>query len=381
MPQHLDKKQTPLQSPGVSPTTTGRGTPSLPATPERYPEAVRYPIRLDYLHTMTDDTGLIQHGIGGIPDLATGYTTDDNVRAFLAMVRLWRALPDQRGDFEPLMRRYLAFVTWTQKRDGEKTGFFTNFVSYDRRFLDEWGTEDCLGRCIWALGEAVSGNLPTGCALAVRMLYNRAVPRLFRVHSPRALAYALLGLTHTPRQNREVMRYCADVLLDVYRTYSHENWRWFEPYLTYDNARMVEAMWRVGAVLEDDECRAVAQETHAFLTQHSFGSDGLEPIGNRGWWKEGQEKALFDQQTLEAGAYTELYHLTGDPERARLALEWFYGRNAHRLPIYDPDTGACYDSLTMEGENLNQGAESVLSYLLAVATLMLPPSKKSDSVR
>ena len=308
---------------------------------------VRYPVVLHHLQAMTDGTGMVQHGVGGVPDLATGYTTDDNARAFLATVRLWRAMPERRAEFEPLLRRYLAFLSWTQHRDGENIGWFVNFVSYDRRFLDERGTEDCLGRCLWALGEAISGPLPPACALPVRALWSRALNRLVDVRSPRALAYALLGLCHAAHGDTNLIHACADPLLRGFRTYAEDGWEWLEPYLTYDNARLVEALWRVAQITGNSEYREVAEKMLAFLTTHSFINGNLEPIGNRGWMRRDGKRALFDQQTIEAGAYAELYCLVGDSERAGVALEWFYGRNAHLLPLYDPDTGGCYDGLTM----------------------------------
>lgn len=324
-------------------------------------------IQLDYIHRLTDDTGMIQHGIGGIPDRKTGYTTDDNARAFLAMVRLWRNHPDRRAEVEPLLRCYLGFLAWVQICSEPYQGWFINFVSYDRRFLEERGSEDSLGRCLWVLGEAISGPLPTGCAFTARALWQRALSQVGEFRSPRALAYALIGICHAQPGDANLIRQIVAPLVVGYRRYADSGWHWPEPYLTYDNARMVEALWRAGDCLADPEIGAIADEMGRFLTEHSFEDDILIPVGNRGWWQQGQPKAIFDQQTIEAGAYAELYQLMGDTDRARLALEWFHGRNVHRLPLYDSDTGACYDGLTPEGINLNQGAESVLSYLMAIS--------------
>jgi len=328
-------------------------------------------VPLHFLRTMTDDTGIIQHGKGGIPDALTGYTTDDNCRAFLAMVRLWRTQPARRAEVEPLLRRYLTFLYWAQHPDGDNKGWFRNFVSYDRKFLDERGTEDCLGRCVWAIGEAASGPLPPGCSVAVQTMLARALPLTLGVSAPRARAYALLGLTHAAAHKPDHLRALADPLIRLWNVNQFSDWRWFEPYMTYDNARMVEAIERAGRALGDGDYLEIAAHARDFLTQHSFaggasGDDFLEPIGNRGWWKRGGAKARFDQQTIEAGAYVELYRLAGDTPRAVRAFEWFEGRNIHGLPVYDPDTGGCLDGLTPEGANLNQGAESTLSYLLAV---------------
>lgn len=329
-------------------------------------------VSLAYLRCMTDDTGLIQHGIGSIPDPQTGYTTDDNARGFLAMVRLWRTCPERHAEVEPLLRRYLGFLLWVQRRSGDTAGNFVNFVGYDRQYLDAQGTEDSLGRTVWALGEAISGLLPGGCDPAARRLWSHALPHVVDFSSPRARAYALLGMCPALAHEADILRDMVMPLTVLWRNQSGPGWHWFEPYLTYDNARLVEAVWRVGQILDDATLLQIARDAADFLTEHSFaGSDTigtyLEPIGNRGWWHRGGTKARFDQQTVEAGAYAELYRRMGDAEHERIALDWFHGRNVHALPVYDPETGGCFDGLTPDGLNRNQGAESVLSYLLAVS--------------
>jgi hypothetical protein len=328
-------------------------------------------VLLKYLSRMTDDTGMIQHGIGSIPDPQTGYTTDDNARALLAMVRLWRLCPERRAEVEPLLLRYLGFLLWVQQRSGDAAGRFVNFVGYDRTYLDAQGTEDSLGRTVWVLGEAVGGALPFGSDTSVRSLWSRALPHLENLHAPRARAYALLGLCAAVPHETERLRTMALPLAHLWKEYATAHWHWFEPYLTYDNARLVEAVYRVGQILDHGPLLRIARDAAAFLTEHSFADDTtigkyLEPVGNAGWWQQGGIKARFDQQTLEAGAYAELYRCLGDTEHERLALDWFHGRNFHGLPIYDLETGGCYDSLTADGINRNMGAESVLSYLLAV---------------
>ncbi|HVK03661.1 MAG TPA: hypothetical protein VM490_09310 [Armatimonadaceae bacterium] len=328
--------------------------------------------RLDHVRAITDDTGMFQHSIGGVADAHTGYTTDDNARAFLAMVRLWRRYPEERAQVEPLLRVYVRFLLFAQRRED---GWFRNFFSYARAPLDERGTEDCLGRCLWALAEAEAGDLPDGTRFAVRQMLQQAKEAAHSLHSPRALAYAALGLTHlADDHSRALVRTFADRYLALWDEYSGTGWRWFEPILSYDNARMVEALLRAADTLDEDRYRRVGREALDWLTEHSFHpQEGyLEPIGNRGWWRKGGEKTRFDQQTIEAGAYAELYAFAADSledaslmELSERAGEWFWGRNAHSLPVYVPETGGCRDALTEDGVNLNQGAESVLSYLLA----------------
>jgi len=332
-------------------------------------------LTLEYVHTLTDGTGMIQHGIGGVPDPQTGYTTDDNCRALLAMTRIWRTDLLLHADAETLLRTYARFMLLAQIRDGENAGWFINFFSYNRNPLEARGTEDCLGRCIWALGECASGNLPTAVSLAVRGMLLAARPNLAKVGSPHAMAYALLGLCRLPDAASDPqVRHCADFLARCWREYSKPDWQWFEPQMTYDNARCVEAMLRVAVVTGDKEYMQIATSALDFLTENSFDKvrGCLSPVGNCTWYVRGGDKCNFDQQTIEAGAYAELYCLAaqvlGQPEYAKLASRcrnWFLGDNVHRLPIYDPETGGCFDALTAEGVNLNQGAESVLSYILA----------------
>ena len=344
---------------------------------------------LDFLRTMTDDTGIIQHGVGGVPDPHTGYTTDDNARAFLAMVRLWRVAPDRRAETEPLLRRYLQFLVYAQRRatpleetcggsgDGVNgDGWFRNFAAYNRQFLEAKGSADCLGRCVWALGEAEGGELPQGTRFAVRSMLIQAREAATQLHSPHAVCYLLLGLSGLARDTgvRPLVEKSVARLMSLWQTYSSKDWQWFEPQMTYDNARYCEALLRGGLALGDRAAIETAKVALDFVTAHSFDAafGYLAPVGCRGWWKQGADKAQFDQQTIEAGAYVEAYRyfarVFDDSRYNRLAersREWFWGDNVHRLPLYDPDSGGCYDGLTADGVNLNMGAESVLSYLLA----------------
>ena len=298
------------------------------------------PLPLDFLRTMTDDTGMIQHAVGGVPDPHTGYTTDDNARAFLAMVRLWRERPERRGEAEPLLRRYLQFLVWAQRRSNSPAdggggsgdgvsgdGWFRNFAGYNRQFLEPHGSVDCMGRCVWVLGEAESGDLPQGTRLAVRSLLVQARQAASLISAPHATCYLLLGLAGLARDTgvRPLVEKSVERLISLWDTYSSGDWQWFEPQMTYDNARFCEALLRGGLAIGNDYAVTIAKKSLDFLTAHSFHeSQGyLEPVGCRGWWKQGGEKARFDQQTIEAGAYVETYrlfaHVFGDEKYTRLA--------------------------------------------------------------
>jgi hypothetical protein len=338
------------------------------------------PINLKYVQTLTDCTGMMQHGIGGVPDPQTGYTTDDNCRALLAMVRLWRGNPKLRGEVEPLLRTFTQFMLFAQIREGSDAGWFINFFSYDRKPLEKRGTEDCLGRCIWALAESASGDLPTGVSQAIWGMLHLSRQAMLKIRSPHAAAYILCGLCRLPNASNDPhIKHFADFLTDLWHTYKKPGWNWFEPQMTYDNARCVEAVLRVGLVTGDKDAMAIGIDALEFLTTHSFGpTDGfLSPVGNRGWFVQGKDKAAFDQQTIEAGAYAELYAFAakdlGRTEYLKLAdrsRDWFLGDNIHKLSLYDYETGGCCDAITKDGVNCNQGAESTLSYLLAESALL-----------
>lgn len=330
------------------------------------PHQAQFPA-LSALKMLTDDTGLFQHGIGGIPDPTHGYTTDDNARALLVTVRLWRRWPEHRPEIEPLLRRYTAFLRGTQVTIGPSAGRFVNFVGYDRRFLDQEGTLDCLGRCLWALAEAASGPLPAEIAVAIEtMLANARDIHRTLCESPRACAYALLGLTCDPSFNPEILRTLSAPFIVGWESCSTSDWRWLERYLTYDNPRLVEACRRTADALQDAYLRQIADTMEEFLTRESFKEGVLHPVGNQGWWNQGEQPAAYDQQPLEAAAYAALYRLTGDIVHEASSINWFLGKNSLSMPLVDPESGFCRDGLQANGPSANGGAESILAWLLAI---------------
>lgn len=329
-------------------------------------------LKLDHLLRLTDCTGIIQHAAYTLPDRATGYTTDDNARALIAALRVHEAVGDPRA--LGLAERYLGFLAWVQNGRGG----FRNFVAYDRRFLEEEGSEDAFGRAFWALGCTL--GMGEGFALArnARRLAEAALPRAGRLRSPRARAFTLLGLAEwleaggrDPRI-RALLRRLADGLVRQYRTYAGPGWRWFEDLLTYSNGVLPLALFVACAAGGGRDHLAVAVESLDFLGEVLFRDGPLRLVGNRGWYPRGGAPALFDEQPEDAGAmvlaYAAAHRVTGRDEYRRLAgdaFAWFLGRNALGVALYDPATGGCCDGLTPDGPNLNQGAESLLAYLLA----------------
>lgn len=357
----------------------------MPASRRRQRRAARPPAwprwSLAHLRRLTDETGIVEHALGAVPNAAEGYTLDDNARALVAAIRYHRMTREPEA--LELAVRYLSFILYCQQPDG----WFHNDVGYDRRFLDQRASEDAVGRAIWALGEAVAGAEVEGLWLAAARTLARSLPRVREFSGLRPVAYALLGLRALGRAPRQRLRTgagirAADVkqlaaelgerLSSAYHGASAGEWRWFEERLTYSNARLPQGLLAAWELTGHAPFLRVALESYEFLWAHLWDGTCLHVVGNRGWWERGLERACFDQQPVDAGAMAELaaavYLATGRLEhltRAQRALEWFYGRNALGVVLYDETTGGCRDGLGADGVNPNQGAESTLAHVLA----------------
>jgi len=347
-----------------------------------HPEVTRVDVvpelNLAHLLRMTDDVGMMQHSRYSIPDRRTGYTTDDNARALVAALHLLR----EGRPSELLLlaaERYMAFVVHAQD---PTSGLFHNYMRYDRTFADAPGAGDCLGRALWALGCVVAEPAPAGMRLAASDAFSRALRGAQGLDSPRAQAYAILGLSRqlsaypeAGRSNR-VLRLLAGRLAERYAGTARRGWRWFEPYLTYANALLPAALLAAYEIDESPLHLEIAEEALDFLTGVVWRDGILKLVGNDGWYRAGSRRADYDEQPIDAWlmvlAYATAYRITAREsyfDLAEGAFEWFLGRNAAGMPLYDHATGACYDGITPHGLNLNQGAESLLSYLLARAEI------------
>lgn len=348
----------------VRPSTSGRALP-LPLVPLP-------PVRLDHLLDLTDDVGLLQHARFGIPQRDHGYCTDDNARALLVAVQVGAPLRAQAG----------AYASFLEHAWNPATGRFRNFMGYDRRWLDESGSDDSHGRALWALGVAVErgGDWLAGLA---QQLFQEAAPALATVGSPRALALGSLGLgawlRRFPGDRGVRAQYgaLAARLLDAYRAHGRPEWPWPEESLAYDNARLPQALLLAGHVLGDAEMSAAGLRMLEWLMRVQTSPDGhFAAIGNDGWYARDGVRSRFHQQPLEAhaslDACREAWRHTRHPkwrERARHCFAWFLGQNDLRLPLADLATGGCCDGLHSEGVNLNQGAESTLAWLLSLLAM------------
>lgn len=331
---------------------------------------------LDHLLELTDDVGVLQHARFSIPRRAEGYCTDDNARALLVAVR---APAESRSGLRLATTRYASFLEHAWDPDGRR---FRNFMGYDRRWNEEIGSEDCQGRAVWALGVTV-GQGPDWLFRFGAQLFREALPVVAGLGSPRAMALACLGLSaylkrfpgdRGVRTRREEI---AGRLLDGFQRFSTVEWPWPEEGLTYDNARLPQALLQAGRETGNQEMGAAGLRMLEWLMRVQTSPAGhFVPVGNRGWYHRDRAQARFHQQPLEAQASLEAcceaHRTTGHRkwrDRAQTCFAWFLGHNDLQVPVADLVTGGCRDGLHAEGVNLNQGAESTLAWLLSLLTM------------
>ncbi len=332
-----------------------------------------------HLHTLTDSTGMLQHAIFSVPNTREGYTADDNARALIVSVLLDQCAGIEEREAQlNLSRRYLAFLWLAFHSD---TGRFRNFLGYDRKWLEDVGSEDSHGRALWSLGSVLGQSQNPGLRGAAGRLFEAAVPAVLTFSSPRAWAFSVLGLQAYldwfpgDRAMQGARNTIANRLLDIYERSHSETWHWFEKSLTYSNARLSQALILAGQRSENKRMLAAGIESLEWLVaaQQCGDKEIFVPIGSNGCFAEGAEKARFDQQPVEAcatiSACLQAYRLTNEErwiEEARRVFSWFLGKNDLHVPLYDATTGGCKDGLHPDRVNENQGAESTLSFLMAL---------------
>jgi glycosyltransferase involved in cell wall biosynthesis len=364
--------------------------------PDELPE-----VKLDYLKLLTDDVGIIQHTNLGVPARHHGYSTDDAGRALVALTQLIDS-QKKAEKFRKLITTYMSFLEHAQT----DTGHFHNFMSYKREFLDEKGSEDTLGRAIYGLGHVVScPYLSKNMRTLAHTLMSKTVPEMKELSHPRAKAYTMCGLYEILRADvdsdefesvhnsrRDAVRFVdslvskdifesiftshANSLVDLYEANHKEDWNWFESTVTYSNAKLSESLLLAYNYTKDRTYRKVGLDTLDFLTETQWKGDFFDMVGNHGWYSYKGEKPIFDQQPIEAGyltqAYISAYEIVRDRkylELARYSFEYFLGRNRLQTIMYDYSTGAVCDGLNRYGMNCNQGAESVICYLMGLSSL------------
>jgi glycosyltransferase involved in cell wall biosynthesis len=337
------------------------------------------PLKLDHLHHMTDETGIMQHAVFTIPNYGEGYTIDDNARALMVSALL-EALGNEAA--LELGSRYLAFIWYAFNTETKR---FRNFMDYQRRWLEEGGSDDSHGRTLWALGTVLGrSNIPALHSMA-GWVFEQALPAILNTTSPRAWAFAIIGIQEYvqrfagDRRASQVRKELSGRLLKLYQNHRSDEWCWFEDRLTYCNAALPHALLLCGQAMTNAAMTEAGLESLSWLADLQRSNEGyFVPIGSNGFYTQGGERARFDQQPVEAQAMVsaclEAYRITVDKrwrKEARRVFEWFLGRNDLNLPVYDPTTGGCRDGLHPDRINENQGAESTLAFLQALLELRL----------
>ena len=350
-------------------------------TEKEFPLHYKTPeINLEHINRMTTDFGMIQFAKITDPDLSSGYTIDDNARALIAIAENFE-LTGKSID-RPLIMVYLKFILFCQQEDGS----FLNYVTTDKQFFDknkDENLEDANGRAIWALGKFLSlkQSLSFSFQAEVETAFKKAMHTIPDLKSPRAIAFCIKGLYfyYNFKKEDEVLNLItklADNLVSKYRGVSDKDWQWYEDYLTYANAVIPEAMLLAGECTENELFNDIAHKTFDFLMGITFIENQIKVISNRGWHQKGEVENQFGEQPIEV-AYTILalssfYRMDKNEfylDKMKTAFNWFLGENHLRQIIYNPVTGGCYDGLEEHHVNLNQGAESTVSYLLARMTI------------
>lgn len=338
------------------------------------------PIRLDHIYRMTTDFGMIQFAKISQPDMDSGYTLDDNARALLTLCMHYEMFPNEKDLI--YMQKYLDFIIYCQQPEGN----FLNYVDADKNFTEQnqsVNLDDSNGRAIWALGYLISKKsiLPSELISLARITMEKAIPALENIYSTRAMAFGIKGLYHYQHELSKVpvaltVKTLADRLVQMYNHVSEKDWEWYESYLTYANSLLPEALICAWLVTGDDQYKQIARESFNFLLSHIYTESGIEVISNKNWFIKGQEKEKFGEQPIDVAytimALSKFYDVFKDPEYSHklvVAFNWFLGHNRLNKIIYNPRTAGCFDGLEEDNINLNQGAESVLSYLMARMTI------------
>ncbi|MDR3705737.1 MAG: glycosyltransferase [Paludibacteraceae bacterium] len=338
------------------------------------------PINLNHLQQMTTDVGIIQFSKINQPDIETGYTLDDNARALIATCMNFQLTGNKTNI--PEIKKYLNFIKFCLQPGGD----FLNYVDKNLTFtVQNYSTnlDDSNGRAVWALGYVISltGLLPNGISTEAQEILDKTLPRLSTVHSTRSMAFFIKGLyyAYTAKKSDQLLGLIntfANRLAGMYQHEAEQNWEWFESYLTYANSILPEAMLCAWQITGEPQYKEIARTSFDFLLSKIFNKNGIEVISNRAWLLKGEEAEKYGEQPIDV-AYTilsldkfyEVFKQEKYREKIAIAFNWFLGHNRLNQIIYNPCTGGCYDGLEEAHVNLNQGAESTVSYLMARLTM------------
>jgi glycosyltransferase involved in cell wall biosynthesis len=332
-------------------------------------------INLDHIENMTTNFGMIQFSKISKPDIDSGYTLDDNARAMISICRHYEVSKD-KSDLE-LISIYLKFIKFCQHNDGS----FLNYVDEHKKFTNqnyETNLEDSNGRAIWALGYLISLKeiLPQEFSETAEKIIQKNLVWAEKIHSTRAMAFIIKGLYYqNSEKNIPLLKNLADRLVKMYQHEKHDDWHWFESYLTYGNSLLPEALLCAWIVTKDEVYKQIAEESFQFLLSKIMIDNNIKVISNKGWLQKentGNNAPIGGEQPIDV-AYTVLalstfYNVFNDEKYLQMmqnSFNWFLGKNHLNQIIYNPVTGGCYDGLEEKNVNLNQGAESTVSYLMA----------------
>jgi len=331
---------------------------------------------LEHLQRLTDDTGLLQHAKYIIPDRLNGYCTDDNARALIAVTKYYKQYPEP--EVLRLFEIYLAFLYHALKPDK----MVYNFLDYNRKWRTGEPQHDALGRTIWAFGSVIAAPPNDDYIPVIKEFFFDALNHISSM-PPRGMAFSIFGLSEflskfpEDAQAIELLTVAAENLVKNYNKYASAEWNWFEDILSYANAIMPAAMYAATKILKNRTYLDIADQTCSFLLANTFNGKHFSFIGSNGWYPKGKKRAQFDQQSIEASTtvvmLAKAYQATKDKKYLSLqkkAFNWFLGENDINTPLYDVTTKGCCDGLGADGVNINQGAESILSFLLARLALI-----------
>jgi glycosyltransferase involved in cell wall biosynthesis len=347
-------------------------TPLLKESEHTYKKIALLPkFSLAHVSRLTDGTGILEHANYSVPDYKEGYCLDDNARALLLVLTAYDLGIDKQSI--GLADTYLRYIKLMQKEDG----FFHNDMSYDKRFLDEVGSEDAFGRTIWAMGYLIKLAPNDSHFQFAKDIFFRAMPHFEKIESIRAVANIIIGISYFLKRypdNENVMHLLnvlTTKLTKQYRVEADESWKWFEPVLCYDNAILPLALWHSYAITKNKETFAVVNECTQFLENETSKKGHISLVGNT-WYHKGEQKPAQGQQPINAMAMVMMYHKAFQVTKSNTyhqkmltAFSWFMGNNDLMIPLYDDESKGCCDGLEHHSVNRNQGAESTISYLLS----------------
>jgi glycosyltransferase involved in cell wall biosynthesis len=331
---------------------------------------------LEHLVKLTDSTGLFQHAIFTIPNREYGYCTDDNARGVIAMTRYYAQYPEPEA--LKLLDVYLSFIIHSQNGDGS----VKNMMNFERTWFKKEAKSDAFGRVLWAFG-TVMAKPPTPLYLSIiKDCFDRSVENIQK-QLPKGMAYSILGMCDYLKQFpgasdiKRQLELAADGLVTQFEENHYPDWLWYEDALTYDNAVLPHAMFAAGLICENKKYISIAEKTCEFLLANTFNGKHFSFIGCNGWYERGGTRASFDQQPIDAAGMVMMLRAAYDATQKdrfltlqRKAFDWFLGRNDLHIPLYDFRTKGCNDGLMSDGVNMNQGAESTLSFLLSLLAVV-----------